>query len=60
MSDLHLAEASSYALGEVKFDNNLPASVYSVYFNETSEIIHNNHIVKVDFVLAGDMFEITR
>jgi len=34
MSDLHLAEASSYALGEVKFDNNLPASVYSVYFNE--------------------------
>ena len=60
MSDLHLAEASSYALGEVKFDNNLPASVYSVYFNEISDFIHKNHITKVDLVLAGDIFELTR
>ncbi|HBG59253.1 MAG TPA: hypothetical protein DDW97_00550, partial [Anaerolineaceae bacterium] len=60
MSDLHLAEASSYALGDVKFDNNLPASVYRVYFNEIADFIHKNHIAKVDLVLAGDIFELTR
>ena len=60
MSDLHLAEAGSNALEDVKFDNNLPASVYRVYFNEIADYIHKNHIAKVDLILAGDVFEITR
>jgi UDP-2,3-diacylglucosamine pyrophosphatase LpxH len=60
MSDLHLAEASSNSLGNVKFDNNLPASVYRVHFNEIADFVHKNHIAKVELVLAGDIFELTR
>jgi len=60
LSDLHLAEAGSNALRNIRFDNNLPASVYRVYFDEIADFIHENHINKVDLVLAGDIFEVTR
>jgi len=60
MSDLHLADSSILAIGERKYNHNLPPEVYSTYFNEISEFIRRDNIKDIDLVLAGDIFEITR
>ncbi|MCJ7694959.1 MAG: metallophosphoesterase [Anaerolineaceae bacterium] len=60
MSDLHFAESKTNQLGQIEFNNNLPAIVYRNYFQELAVIIKQKEIKKVDLVLAGDIFELTR
>lgn len=60
MSDLHLAESKTNQLGDTTYNLNLPALVYQNYFLEIQGLIHQNNVKKIDLVLAGDIFEITR
>ena len=60
MSDLHFADSSSFSLDGHEYNHNLPAEVYSSFFHEVEEFIHSSMIEKIDLVLAGDIFEITR
>lgn len=60
MSDLHFADSSSNSLDGHKYNHNLPAEVYTSYFKEIGEFISDSEIKKIDLVLAGDIFEITR
>lgn len=60
ISDLHLAESQSYQLGPMQFNHNLPALVYRAYFQEIADVIRGGDVKKIDLVLAGDIFELTR
>lgn len=60
MSDLHFADTSSYSLGNVVYNHNLPSGVYKAYFREIVEFIREDDVRSIDLVLAGDIFEITR
>jgi len=60
LSDTHFAESKTNQLGDVQYNHNLPAYVYQNYFRDIAGLIKNNHIKKIDIVLAGDIFEITR
>lgn len=60
MSDLHFADSSTNSLDGHKYNHNLPPEVYISYFKEIWEFIRGSAIKKVDLVLAGDIFEITR
>ena len=60
MSDTHFAEFFSNQLGEKTFNNNLPSIVFQNYFEELAVIARQHDIQKIDLVLAGDIFEITR
>ena len=60
MSDLHFSEAQSTQIGTKKFDRNLPVEIFQAYFTEINQYALNNQIKKIDFVLAGDILEISR
>jgi UDP-2,3-diacylglucosamine pyrophosphatase LpxH len=60
LSDLHFSETESTKIGSQRYSRNLPADVFRAYFSEVNQIAVNNHINKVDLVLAGDIFEISR
>lgn len=60
ISDTHFAGSLSNQLGGKAFNNNLPALVFHNYFQELSIIAQQQKIQKIDLVLAGDIFEITR
>lgn len=60
MSDIHFAESHTNQLGYIAYNPNLPALVYLNYFLEIRGLITQNQVKKVDMVLAGDIFEITR
>lgn len=60
MSDLHFADSSSNSLDGYVFNHNLPAEVYTSFFKEIADFIRDSEIEKIDLVLAGDIFEITR
>ncbi len=60
LSDLHFADSSAYAMGIERSNLNLPGRVYHTFFKEIAELIKVGHVEKIDLVLAGDIFEITR
>ena len=60
LSDLHLSEARSTQIGEMRFNRNLPAETYQAFFAEINQIALSKGINKVDFVLAGDILELSR
>ena len=60
LSDLHFSEAQSTRIGDLTFNKNLLPEIYQSYLNEINQIAVSNQIPHVDFVLAGDIFEITR
>lgn len=60
LSDLHFSETESSQIGDLEFNKNLPAETYAAYFSELNRIALANQIEKVEIVLAGDIFEITR
>jgi len=60
LSDLHFSEAQSTQLGSMKYNRNLPADTYQAYFTDINQVAINNAVSKVDFVLAGDIFELSR
>lgn len=60
LSDLHFTEAQSTRLGERTFNQNLPAETYQAYLQEVNQIALANGVDKVDIVLAGDIFEVSR
>lgn len=60
LSDLHLSEAQSTKIGDLKFNKNLPVEIYQAYLNEIKQVAVSNGIKKVDLVLAGDILEINR
>jgi UDP-2,3-diacylglucosamine pyrophosphatase LpxH len=60
LSDLHFSEAQSTKIGDLRFNKNLPVETYQAYFKELNQVAVANGINKVDFVLAGDILEITR
>jgi UDP-2,3-diacylglucosamine pyrophosphatase LpxH len=60
LSDLHLSEAQSTQVGGMRFNRNLPSETYQDYFTEINQIVLANKIKKVDFVLDGDILELTR
>jgi UDP-2,3-diacylglucosamine pyrophosphatase LpxH len=60
LSDLHFSEAQSTRIGDLIFNKNLPPEIYEAYLNEINQIAVSNQIPHVDFVLAGDIFEINR
>lgn len=60
LSDLHLADTSAYTMGIDRSNLNLPGRVYRTFFREIAELIKDGYVRKIDLVLAGDIFEITR
>ncbi len=60
LSDLHFSEAQSTKIGDLTFNKNLQAEIYQSYLTELNQIAVANQIKKVELVLAGDIFEITR
>ncbi len=60
LSDLHFSETQSSKIGDLTFNRNLPAEIYDSYLTELNQIAVANQIKKLDLVLAGDIFEITR
>ena len=60
LSDLHLSEDKSTHIGIRKSYRNLSLDIYRSYFNELNQLAKANEIDHLDFVLAGDIFEITR
>ena len=60
LSDLHLSEAQSTQIGGMCFNRNLSAETYQTYFTEINQAALANHIKKIDFVLAGDILELSR
>jgi UDP-2,3-diacylglucosamine pyrophosphatase LpxH len=60
LSDLHFSEAQSTKIGQLTFNKNLPAEIYQSYLAELNQIAVANQIKKVELVLAGDIFEISR
>jgi len=60
LSDLHLSEAQSTQIGGMRFNRNLPAETYQTYFTEINQAVLTNHIKEIDFVLAGDILELSR
>jgi len=60
LSDLHFSEAQSTKIGDRLFNRNLSPENYRAYFSEINQIAKANKINKVDLVLAGDIFEISR
>lgn len=60
LSDLHFSEAQSTQLGSVKFNRNLPADTYQAYFADMNQVAIDNGIPRVNIVLAGDIFELSR
>lgn len=60
LSDLHFSEAQSTKIGDRLFNRNLSPENYRAYFTEINQFAKANNINKVDLVLAGDIFEISR
>jgi UDP-2,3-diacylglucosamine pyrophosphatase LpxH len=60
LSDLHFSEAQSTQIGAHRFNRNLPPGAYQAYFSEINQIAIANRVKKIDLVLAGDIFEISR
>lgn len=60
LSDLHFADTSAYTMGIDRSNLNLPGRVYRTFFREIAELIKDGYVKKIDLVLAGDIFEITR
>lgn len=60
LSDLHFSEAQSTQIGSFRFNRNLPPEAYQSYFLEINQLAKANNIEKVDLILAGDIFEISR
>ena len=60
LSDLHFSEAQSTQIGSIRFNRNLPPEAYQSYFIEVNQLAKANNIEKVDLILAGDIFEISR
>ena len=60
LSDLHFSEAESSQINSQRFNRNLPPEKYRAYFQEVNKFALANNIVKVDFVLAGDVLELSR
>ncbi len=60
LSDLHFSESQSTRIGSMKFNRNLPVDTYQAYFNDINQVAVGNDIKRVDFVLAGDIFELSR
>lgn len=60
LSDLHFSDARLNTLGSMQFNHNLPAIVYKSFFREIAEFIREENIKRIDLVLAGDIFELTR
>jgi UDP-2,3-diacylglucosamine pyrophosphatase LpxH len=60
LSDLHFSEAQSNRIGTLTFNKNLPAEIYESYLLELNRIAVANQIKKLELVLAGDIFEISR
>jgi UDP-2,3-diacylglucosamine pyrophosphatase LpxH len=60
LSDLHLSDKKSTQIGTRRFFRNLPPETYRSYFRELNQIILANNLAHLDFVLAGDILEISR
>lgn len=60
LSDMHFSEAQSTRIGERRFNRNLPSGAFQAYFSEINQIAKANQVNKIDLVLAGDIFEISR
>jgi len=60
LSDLHFSEAQSTKIGDRLFNRNLSPENYRAYFSEINQFAKANNINKVDLILAGDIFEISR
>ena len=60
LSDLHLSEDKSTHIGIRKSYRNLSPDTYRTYLLELDQLAKANDIGHLDFVLAGDIFEITR
>jgi len=60
LSDLHFSEAQSTQIGDLRFNRNLSSEIYQDFFSEINQVVHANGIQKLDFVLAGDILELTR
>jgi UDP-2,3-diacylglucosamine pyrophosphatase LpxH len=60
LSDLHFSEAESTQIGPYRFNRNLPPEPFRAYFAEINQIAIANELESVDFVLAGDILEISR
>lgn len=60
LSDLHLSDLKSTQIGPRQFYRNLPPDIYRSYFHELNQIIIANNDEHLDFVLAGDILEISR
>ena len=60
LSDLHLSEDKSTHIGIQKSYRNLSPDTYRSYLIELNHLAKANDIEHLDFVLAGDILEITR
>lgn len=60
LSDLHFSEAKSTQIGSFRFNRNLSPETYEAYFSEINQFAKANQINQIDFVLAGDILEISR
>jgi len=60
ISDLHFSEAQSTQIGPHRYNRNLPVETYRAYFAEINQIAVANKVKQIDFVLAGDILEISR
>ncbi len=60
LSDLHFSEAQSTQIGDYRNNRNLPSEAYQAYFSEVNHFANANQVKKIEFVLAGDIFEISR
>lgn len=60
LSDLHFTEAQSTQIGSYQFNRNLSPDQYRAYFSEIDQFSKANKVEKIDLVLAGDIFEISR
>lgn len=60
LSDLHLSEAQSTQIDGIKFNRNLPPETYQAYFSELNREASIRGIKKIDFVLAGDILDLSR
>lgn len=60
LSDLHLSDVRTTQIGPRQFYRNLPPDIYHSYFRELNQIVLANDVEHLDFVLAGDILEISR
>lgn len=60
LSDLHFSEAQSTQIGNLAFNRNLPADAYEAYLADINQAAFENNIEEIDFVLAGDILELSR